>query len=648
MNVASHYLHKGDINGVRRTLEQFESNEQLAELRGFAWHYHHAAIAPFLQVSNQGDPVVDVAVFPGGRFYAACSRNREIRVWEAKTGNLIRTLSLETGRFRAVSVSPANSHLASGSTDGYVRIWNPLEHDRPTHQIKHGPPVTIVRYAASGKRLLSAGHHGAVRIWDATTGEMTQQIPTGMNGTKAVRFSPDGTKVAIATEDGLVRLRDVETGSIESILESSTLIESLAYSDDGKILVTGSYEGRVEIWSVEEGDLLFSHDTSLGVIGDMEFFKGTRLLALPTVSGELVIFDSKAGQEIRRIVTHNLTKGIVDRSADGRVLAVGSGGGSVKLLDVSMLSKPNLFWHKKSVEPGQVSPTGISIENPLRSVVFSPNNRQLLAASADGRVASWNVEEGTSVSLKAPTPEDRLLLMATDEANQFLALVHHQSGVTVSTLQSEKLGEPISLSGSHTTAAEFSPTGNLLALGNRTGRLTVFDSSDWNTTVLEKTMVKSRINTLQFSSDGSRMAIGYQNGTLQILDCTEWEPQSEEISLSSVPLTLTFCRQGTILAVGTESGEIQLRQADGGALEQIIQAHASRVNVVTRFPDGKILVSGGRDKHVNLWHAESGELITTLYGHRRQILSIAVSPDSKTISSGGLIGEIRIWRSIAP
>ena len=97
---------------------------------------------------------------PDGTVVASCD-NKNIRVWTSKPARLLQRLSLESGRFTSIAVSPVSGHLASGSTDGMVRIWSPLKHDHAIQSMKHGPPVAFVRYSPDGKRILSAGELGA-------------------------------------------------------------------------------------------------------------------------------------------------------------------------------------------------------------------------------------------------------------------------------------------------------------------------------------------------------------------------------------------------------------------------------------------------------------------------------------------------------
>jgi WD40 repeat protein/predicted Ser/Thr protein kinase len=650
MNLAAQYLVSGDVQGVKRTLERIERDRQLSELRDFAWHYHKTAIAPFLQVSNQGDPVIDVAVFPDGRYYAACGR-KQIHVWDARTGELVRTLSLDVGRFQSIAVSPASGRLASGSTDGRVRLWSPLAHDREILVIKHGPPVAFVRFSANGKRLLSAGKMGAVRIWDVENEKTTEpiQIPTGQSGTRDVRFFPDGKSIAVATRDGHIRLWNVEGRTLIRLLGPTPFIESLAVSDDGGTLAAGTRSGQVHLWSVPDGELIGSHQAALGAIGDLEFLKGASLLAMTTIGGRLLIYDVDQRREIHTARTHLLSFGVLAHSAGGKVLAVGGGDGSVKLLRVAEIVRPIVFWidKGKDVDPGDGPSKRETQDRPVRGVALLPDGKRLIAASAGGALAVWNTRTAESTAFPA-VQNVRITSIALQPAGSLVAVACAGTTVLLLDHQTLKLVRKLELSQPGAPAITFSPSGRKLVVAGSTGNLAVFDSSDWSKPQFEATPRDSRVNAVLYSPRERDVVLAYEDGTVLFVNAATGEPRDRTIQVPTIPLAMSWCQSGNVLAVGTATGELQLHDAADGRALRNIRAHASRVNVLTAFPDGRTLVTAGRDNDLKLWDAASGELITTLHGHHRQIFCIGVSADGKSIASGGLEGDIRLWRSAGP
>jgi WD40 repeat protein len=625
MNLAAEYSVRGDIAGVRQTLDRVESDDRLTGLRGYEWRYYDALTAPFMQVVHQGDVVSDVAVSPSGKVFASIGPDREIRIWETTTGKLIRRLSADVGRFRAIAFSPAGGRLASGSSDGWVRIWDPSTDGGPLRQMKHGPPVAIVRYAPGGKLLLSSGASGAVRLWDGAAESPVAQIPAGKSGAKDVRFSPNGEAIAVAARDGRIRLWDIATNTIVGELSPNPAIESLAFSDDGQTIATGSHGGVVRLWSVSEGTLRHTYDTPGGLIGDLEFLKGTSLLAMIASDGRLHLYDTASRQEIRQLYTHNLAGGFLARSENGELLAVGNADGGIKLLRVRDLTRPNVFWHDAHV----------------RAVDFLPGGARLVAASGDGAMRIWDIQSGKSQRLAEATGQQITAISAQPHGN-LIAVAGVAPRVALWDWRSGQVVNEIGVAEGGIALVAFSSSGRKLAVATRLGGGFLYDSKDWAKPVFDIARREAAVHALALSADDRDLVVAYDDGEVHFIDAANGRRRDQSVHVSTVPLALAFCESAGVLAIGTDAGEIHLYDLHSRRTRAIIKGHTGRINALAILPGGMTLVSGGRDKDLRLWDTASGELLTTLFGHRRQVFSIAVSPDGETIASGGLEGDIRI------
>ena len=666
MNLVAQYLNKGDLNAVRKTLERFESGP-LSQLRNFAWYYHKRALLEYLQVANQGDPVTDVAVFPDGRYFAACGSNQQIRVWETDSGALVRTLTIADMNFQSISTSPGNGRLASGSTDGIVRIWDPINSDRPIRQMRHGTPVRIVRYSPDGKHLVSAGRRGLIRIWNPATGDEIRSFPSGQSGNVDVRFSPDGESIAVATKDGRIRLRNTESGEAGVIIaripsrEENELMESMAWSNNGKRIATGSYDGKIRLFSTETGERIYEHLLGVGIIGDLEFIDD-HLLAVPTIGDELLIFDTKTKNHQRRMKTHILTAGILGRSTDGRILAVGSGGGAVKLLRTTALKRPDILWHHR---PGPILERPQSDQrrparrpgNPVRGLVFLPDGRHVISAAADSGISVWNIDDGQRREIAPRADNERITTMAVDKTGKLVAVgvikevrKNKKSQVTacevrIYDITSAKRLHAINRGKSRVIAIRFSHDGKQMFLAEQSGRVAGYQVDALHSPIFDDRPHDGALHDFAVSPSGKTLALATRSRALVFVNAADGKVQGESVENIGVPLVINYTSTGDVLLVGAEDGAMQVRKPSG-ELVRTIRAHSSRVNAVGSFPDGRIFVSVGRDRELNLWDRESGDRLTVLYsGQRRQMTAIAVSPDGKTLASGGLLGDVRIWRS---
>ncbi len=627
MNLVAEHLGKGDILAVDNMLDRISADKAMAQLRGFEWYYYHTMSAPFVQTVNQGAVVTDVAVSADGDLLAACGADRGLRIWDAATGELLRTIKLDAGRFLSIDFSPANGHLAAGSSDGMVRFWNPRKEGAAVQQMKHGPAAAHVRFSPNGKLLLSAGSSGAVRVWDVASESMAAAIPTGMSGAVDVRFAQGGEVVVVAAADGLVRIWKVGHPPTRiQTLQGAPVVTTLAISDDGSTIATGSAAGSISIWSAEDGTLQNTYESAWRS-GDLEFMKDTKILAAISNSGWLLLYDVDAKTESRRLKTHSLASGFLARSANGKYLVVGGGDGSVRLLRADALSNRNVFWHASDV----------------RSVELPPAGNKLLALGGDGDLRVWNVDDGSSWALGDDAtlpplaafslqPHGQLIALANDETTIFLK--NRSSGQTVA-----KITAPLP----DLSIVRFSPSGQQLAVVSRVGPVWIYHEANWSAPQFEIPQQESRATAITFSPQGEDIVVAYEDGAVRFYHAADGAERETALQVGSISRALVFCEAGRLLAVGAETGEIHLYDVARRQTRAIVKGHTGRINALAVLPNGTTLVSGGRDKDLKLWDTVSGEQLTTLSGHRRMVFSIVASPDGQTIVSGGLEGDIRIW-----
>lgn len=627
MNLAAEFIARGDVTGVGQMLDRFQPNDGRPDLRGFEWYYHSQIRSLFVEHWNQGSPVGALTVSKDGRSVATLSSARVIQVFDTRTHELTRTLSTDSGRFRSIAFSPATTQLASGSSDGMVRVWMPKKNDQPQQEIKHGPPVSTVEFSADGMLLMSASNRGAARIWNLEAKEMLAELPTGEGENRDVSLSPDGHSIAVAKEDGRIRVTDVTTGSVLHQFRPNPGIEAIAWSPDSTAIATGSYSGAIRVWSIETGMLTFEIPTGMGQIGDIAFISNRVLSAVGT-SGQLLLIDSRDGHELRHLATHVLTSGVIDMSPDGKTLGVGSGDGSIKLLDAKSLLTPTVFWHAADV----------------RHVSLMENSNSLLTVSSNGVITKWDTEDGSAISIhdggmnvRVATTQQTGNLMATAGGESLITVIDTANGNVVANVQSPGTGG--------ITGLQFSPGDDQLAVSHRDGSLVGYSTADWQKPQFDVRDLGNGINNVAYSPDGKTIAIACSDQTVQFLNAVTGKSYSWKIPVDSVPLSIVYCENGDVIAIGTSTGELQLWETETQTRRTAIKAHTSRINTLAVFPDGKTLVSGGRDRRLQLWDTKSCERLTTLRGHSRQFFSITVSPDGKTIASGGLAGDARLWRS---
>lgn len=631
--VAIHHT-SGNFTTVRTLLDELSGDPFLQPLLGFEWRYYAGQAALVRTVANHGNVVTDVALSHDGDLCASIGRDPEhvIRVWDVRTGKLVQTLQAGAGQFRTIDFSPVSGLLASGSTDGFVRLWNPRQDARLAAEVKHGPSVKRVRFSPNGKLLVSCGDQGGLRLWSSRDLSAVDQFPGGQS-IEDVRFLPYGDWLIAAVNNGQLRfwkVGDRQPTPPGTIPES---VQAMAVSEEGDLLVAGDYRGGLSLIALDaphgaEPPAPDRLQTYWGRIDDVEFIPRSHCVAVAASDGRTHVFDVRRRREIRQLETHHLSVGLLALAANGRVLATGSIDGSVSVVHTHELTTPAILWH----------------EHPVREVAFLPGAERLLAADHSGQLWRWQLRSGESQRIESPA-ELHARTVSVHPGGRWAASGGPSPWVAVRDVESLAVAQKIPVPSSGASLVRFSSRGTLLAIAAVEGPLRVYQTDHWSRPLWEAARPASQVTALAFAPEDRWLAVGWEGGEVALLDPSTGETRGTSITLTAAPTAIAFCDAGRQLAAATDNGEVHLWDVATRTRRLRIRAHTGQIKALAVLPGGQTLVTGGRDRDLKLWDVESGELLTTLAGHMRQIFTIAVSPDGDTLASGSLEGDVRIWRA---
>lgn len=315
----------------------------------------HAEIKTFLQQCQAGirwqnvevknfaehsGAIGSISFSPDGLTLASGSRDRQIKIWDLATGNLIRSFDGDGSAVWSVTYNSDGSRLAAGTSYWRILMWN-LKTGELVRTVEHDASVWSVAISKDGKTLASGSGDKTTKLWDIATGRLVYNFPDHSESVYAVALSPDGKIVVSASQDKTMTIVDTESGRLLKTIEGHDGgVRSIAISRDGKFLVSGSYDGMVKIWDLGSG------------VDSPNY--GALIRALKGHSGEVLS---------------------VAISPDGKTLATGSKDKTVKIWDVAtgeLLN--NLTGHTDEVY----------------SVAFSPNGRVIASGGKDNQIKLWH------------------------------------------------------------------------------------------------------------------------------------------------------------------------------------------------------------------------------------------------------------------
>ncbi|HOW74017.1 MAG TPA: protein kinase [Phycisphaerae bacterium] len=573
---------------------------------------------------TQEAPITALAFSPNGHMLITLEMSKRadphkpepqfVTVWDLQTGIRSSRIVIEPPdakkttprqRFRTTpprdaehgnpaAISPDGSRLAVGDVHGRVHILSLPGGARLRDFPAHADDMFALAFSPDGRLLASGAGYSdpVIRLWDAATGELRGSLQGHQRFIHALAFSPRGSLLASASADYSIGLWDIaferpvmlntpttrsvgpSTGEQGSPGASSALsggpmrplrghareVWTLAFSPDGRRLVTGCKDGAVWLWSTEpqtpgQG---FTVRRSSGVRYLLPYLPDGKSLAVVNLSGSVSLWDAQTmapKEDLAAMGTNNLWPEV---SPDGRWLAVGGLDGCLRVWDFTeqrvVASQP--AWPQ--LDQGDTPWAGIWLSD------FSRDGTRLVTGTTampervflDWEVPAWK-----------PRPPWGMDLIG---------------------------------------GARLSPDGKLLACGRYDGKVIIWD--------LERRQARpemyhqGEIAAVAFSPDGRLLATGSNYGTLRLWDTQTWQALTPPLPGHRLAIYwLAFSHDGTRLATSGGSREEAVLLWDVATRRQIatLRAEGTTFRGVTFSPDDSTITVQSVERDLYIWRAPS-------------------------------------------
>jgi WD40 repeat protein len=191
-----------------------------------------------------------------GSRLATCAKYPEnsVRLWDARTGQLIRTMAGHANAVMALAFSPDEKRLASISSDQTARLW-----DGQTGQLiavprGHTGRLTSMAFSPDGTRLVTASYDRTMRLWDATSGELVTVLRGHRDAAIFPAYSFDGSRLVSSSADGTVRAWDMNLVERNVGLRAhESFVYDVALRPDGAQVASAAWDGTVRLWDPQTG-----------------------------------------------------------------------------------------------------------------------------------------------------------------------------------------------------------------------------------------------------------------------------------------------------------------------------------------------------------------------------------------------------------
>jgi WD40 repeat protein len=392
---------------------------------------------------------------------------------------------------------------------------------------------------------------GVVQFADIQRARVLGTFQAHKDNGRSVAFSPDSKLAASASEN--VILWDAQTQTKIATLEDDSLVWSVAFSPDGRWLVSTHTDGAILVWDVAERQRVANLNEHSGAVYSVAYSKDGKHIASTGEDSSIIVWNAETGQKEAVLIGHKSKSNAVVFMPDGkRIISCGFQEPSI-LWDIASGQQLQKF---ASPNPAMTGSNGFAISSDGRWLATSHG----VYETADGHLDCFFLDKANN-----DNPEDDWLL-----------------------------------GNSHMYGIAFSNDDKLLAASTvLQGHIGLLDTSNWEV-IAHVHSPDSPYISLSFSPDGEYLAAGDDNGKVELWNVNPFKLIAVLGRHAARVKAVAFSPDGSQVVSSSDDKTVALWNIGSRSLATRIGTHVAPVRSVAFSPDGKHVVSGEHDKSVRV------------------------------------------------
>jgi len=255
-----------------------------------------------------------------------------IKVWDVASGAEVTTLRGNAGSIYSLAFSADSKRIISGSSDNTIKVWDAASRTELVTLRGHKKEVLGVAFSPDDKRIASGSYDNTIKVWDAATGAELMNLTGHIGWFSSIVFSPDGKRIISGSSDSdrEIKVWEVSTGGTLMTLCGDTFrgVRGIAVSPDGERIAAAGE--NIRVLDLSTGKELMTLRGHQHIVDFVAFSPDGKRIVSSSRDGSAKVWDAITGSEL---ITLPEATGSPIFSPDGKAIAARNGFGDITLLE---------------------------------------------------------------------------------------------------------------------------------------------------------------------------------------------------------------------------------------------------------------------------------------------------------------------------